>query len=764
MKNIGTYPGDYTIGLSGPGPFNRAPRRKWMQSEYACDHPILTSEEDQLGRTGFATNVAKVLASIPLGDNLVVGIHGPWGDGKSSVLNLVKSELRQHHDVIIRDFNPWRLSDEEKMLRSFIMLLASSIGESLKTRSEKAGNFLAPVIGAARKVTGLVTPFSKSAETLDDLLAKLGEIAKSGDEIKLDDLRQRLVDQLKKSTRRIVVVIDDIDRLDRTETHTLFMLVKACANFPNICYLLAFDDVAVSKTLGNRYGTGDEESGRAFLEKIIQIPLKLPQAVGSDLRLLCLGEVQRVLNQLEVSLSEDEIREFVTNFDQSLYERIENPRSAKRYANALMFAIPMLIGEVSIVDLMLLEGLRAFYPDIFDLIRKNQSAFTGIEPPRTGSAESGPKAVQILRPQIEKLDRESQGNIQALISALFPRLRPAYLHGGHPSSDSLQEWSLQQRVCSSDYCPRYFTYSIPNGDIPDSAIARLLESAVEGDTGHVDSLLKEGFESGRAKLIIAKLRSLEEKVNSRAVRPICLGIAKLASLLPNPQTFMPISEPPTQAGILISHLIRRIDSLEARLVLAKEIVKVSDPLWFGSECVRWLYVTDDEAKKAQNTLTKEQIEFLTETLVARIKSNAAEGHPLFDPKVFQEKYLLQEWKRAEGREPVQAHLLRVFQKDPEQVKQFLRSMASRSWSMMDGKQLDPELMPEHVKEIESLIDLQELHHQIQMCFHGKLETPQPHPDRSKPIDQRLAEQFLFTFMSRANVETGSNKPEANPPK
>jgi predicted KAP-like P-loop ATPase len=85
------------------------------------------------------------------------------------------------------------------------------------------------------------------ASVVDDRFGSAADIAAAKAEAGLEELRRRLFDALAKADKRIVVLIDDIDRLDKHETHTLFRLIKACADFPNVCYVLAFDDTAVAK-------------------------------------------------------------------------------------------------------------------------------------------------------------------------------------------------------------------------------------------------------------------------------------------------------------------------------------------------------------------------------------------------------------------------------------------------------------------------------------------------------------------------------------
>src|SRR5690606_29774728 len=99
-----------------------------------------------------------------------------------------------------------------------------------------------------------------------------GDAAKSIGEslstVSLDELRSRIDRMLDESKRRLVVLVDDIDRLDRDETHAIFKLVKLSASFKRTSYVLAFDDEVVAAALGERYGEGGVKGGREFLEKI----------------------------------------------------------------------------------------------------------------------------------------------------------------------------------------------------------------------------------------------------------------------------------------------------------------------------------------------------------------------------------------------------------------------------------------------------------------------------------------------------------------
>jgi len=710
--------------------------------EFSNDRPLLSKADDKLNRAPFAERVASVLHRLPKGTGLVVGIHGPWGDGKTTVLNMLRGDLDSDGMTVVRDFNPWRLTDEESMLRGFFNMLAEAFGESLSTKFERTKAGTGKLVNLVRWVTRPAGWFSKAAESVDDILEKFGKVAMSGDTVGLDVLRTRICALLNNGNKRIVVLVDDIDRLDKHETHTLFRLIKACADFPNVCYVLAFDDVAVSTSLGERYGAGNEASGRAFLEKIIQVPLKLPVAMKEDLRSLCFQQIDQAISAAGLELSKEDVGGFVSGFDRGISIRLDTPRAAKRYGNGLMFALPMLKGEVNIVDLLLIEAVRAFYPPIYDVIRVNHAEYSGVESEHRPRGQDGPRAVALLKPVVEALPTEEQDAIKSLLKGLFPRLSSAYGGGGY-GTDWLSPWTKTKRICSPDYCSRYFSYSVPTSDVRDSEMGALYAKATQAPLTAICKDVAAFFTDGKAKRVIERMRQHEESTPPEAVASLCGAIAANAKHIPNQPSLFSTAEPVSQAGILISHLIRRLPAGEPRVSLTKQVIESADPLWFGAEVLRWLYVTDDADKADSNTLTKEEREEVGKLLVERIKARTNSSQPLFSVDVPQEKTLLFEWQRVHGREPVQAHLCRFFSSDHENIALFLQAIAGLSWGLDDGLPHVTDLRINHLKNISLIYNLDSLASLIKANLTGNFANPQFYPDADTPISQRLAEQFIY---------------------
>ena len=192
-------------------------------------------------------------------------MYGPWGDGKTSTLRLIEEALRAYPTVVQINFNPWHFSTQEALVRGFFATLGEALGHKLSNQKEKIGDLLNKYGGllslASVNIAGVVSVSPGAAAT---------SMGKALSTVGLDQLKGRLEGALRDARVRVVVMIDDIDRLDRDEIHAVFKLVKLSADFDYTSYVLAFDDVIVSDALGARYGAGNPAAGRSFLEKIVQ--------------------------------------------------------------------------------------------------------------------------------------------------------------------------------------------------------------------------------------------------------------------------------------------------------------------------------------------------------------------------------------------------------------------------------------------------------------------------------------------------------------
>lgn len=317
-----------------------------MSEHYSSDKPVEIEKQDRFQRYGFSKRIAETIVQRENKEGIVIGIYGAWGEGKTSVLNFIKSELEQKESILTLTLNPWRYNDEESLIKNFLNKVAEVLGKELDTKKEKLGNFI------------------EKYGTFGSIIGKdVSEIGKNLSNVDLETLKNRIDEFLKESESKLVIFVDDIDRLDKQEIYSLFRLVKLTADFTNTTYVLSFDEKMVASAIGERFGKGNIDSGHNFLEKIIQVPLQIPQAQPDALKNYCFELVDKAINKSELELSKEEAQRFVSAFSHNILLRLKTPRLAIRYGNSLSFAIPLLKGEVNHVDLMLIEAIKIFYPN-----------------------------------------------------------------------------------------------------------------------------------------------------------------------------------------------------------------------------------------------------------------------------------------------------------------------------------------------------------------------------------------------------------------
>ena len=115
----------------------------------------------------------------------------------------------------------------------------------------------------------------------------------------LGNQRKEIDKFLEKLPRRLVIVIDDIDRLDGEETRLIFKLVKLVADFPNTIFLLAYDREKVGKRMDEwSIRDGDSIEGQEYLKKIVQQPFPLPKPEKDDIYTELLKAIGNELNRI----------------------------------------------------------------------------------------------------------------------------------------------------------------------------------------------------------------------------------------------------------------------------------------------------------------------------------------------------------------------------------------------------------------------------------------------------------------------------------
>ena len=310
------------------------------------DHPILSGEEDLLGRRPFAKNLAEHIKALDTDRaGCSVAVISPWGGGKTSFINLLMEELRNDPGIRTMHFTPWHLAPDASLTDRFFHQLAS-----------ESGDFDAGL----KKWIGRYADFLQNASPVSSWLKIFAA------EERPDELFEKISARMRGMRRKLLIIIDDIDRLDADEIGEVFRIVRGSANFPNVVFLCPFDKHYVQKALKDSCPSITD----SFIEKFFQVEFSLP---GYDRRLL--GDI--VKKEAGKFLSETDYAEFTEYLDRysfmegypAAYDPFANLRGIYRWLNNVRTGYSILEGECRISDLADIEMLKLLFREIYDILQ-----------------------------------------------------------------------------------------------------------------------------------------------------------------------------------------------------------------------------------------------------------------------------------------------------------------------------------------------------------------------------------------------------------
>lgn len=478
------------------------------------DAPLRDPSLDRLHRRPFAEYLARSIKGVDPRDGFVFALTGPWGSGKTTVVNFTEHFLQKADDqnLLIVHFNPWWISGSDHLLRQFFAQFRGSYQTSrlrnVLAATPKWLDALDEFVGALDTVPGAAV----ATGPLRSVLRGLSKSAKAvtGDEKDLYSLRKKVDDELIAFPGRIVVFIDDIDRLPQEEVRTVFRLVKAVANFPRTLYVLAYDEAIVGAALNE-----DNQSGKEYLDKIVQLPLELPAVDRSSLRTLLFEGLDAVLQHTPENLYDQ--TGFGNLYWESLDALLTTPRRVARFLNRLRATYPPVRGEVHAVDFIAVQALRVFAPMMHAFVAANKDRLCG----STDYAGFGENARDDARKYFKSAldhaaaagsdggDEGQKNSIGKILGNLFPRWSHVFGGTGY-SADWLARWRRECRICSPEAFDRFFWPGIFPGELSESEYRATL--ALLPDVAAFGARLKELATQTRPDGI-TRLRVLLERMD-----------------------------------------------------------------------------------------------------------------------------------------------------------------------------------------------------------------------------------------------------------
>ncbi|EAK9998853.1 hypothetical protein A9454_03940 [Campylobacter lari] len=453
---------------------------------FKVDKAITSKNEDLFSRRENATALAKIIKSYQDEDSISIGIIGDWGSGKTSFVNMILEELKDDENFIIINFNPWNISTRKQLISDFFTKLAKEIRKApfpkikiknlkkiyshfkFKFFSEVSQNledlallFKMSSYVIADPVTSVA--MSKTSNTISDFNKSLNAEKKG-----LDEIKNKINTALSNIDTKIIIVIDDLDRLADTDIREIFQLVRSIADFKNTMYILAYDNEIVTTALDKI----QKDKGERYIEKIVQVPIVLPKLNKADLTAIFMQKIE----QFSFTYEKIDKNEFIENLNTNHFAgAFENIRDINRYLNVLKFEMSAIKQELYLYDFAVITLFKVFEPKFYEFIYNHYEIFAGATSEGYGYEEQNLSVKKMIKEQIESLNKLKKEVIRKLLISIFPRIEWLYKREFYTSKNKV-EYTYKNRIASSEYFQDYFVLNLAEKVISKETIENILNA------------------------------------------------------------------------------------------------------------------------------------------------------------------------------------------------------------------------------------------------------------------------------------------------
>jgi len=281
------------------------------------DSALYKKDNDHLNRYRLAKDIFATIENTQIDYSVRIGIYGEWGTGKTTLSNFIEGIAKENKYPFAK-MNPWSCNDKQELWA----LLLEKIAEALDNEGYKIPKELKTSI-TQRNIIGIfkffkkVEPFVNTLKFISDKFTPDSKVIK------------KITGQLKGKNKRIIIVIDDLDRTDPKLIPQLLLGLNEVLDLPGFSFILPFDKDKVAEALAEyskTYGTGHE-----FLEKIIDFPYYLPEPTEAQTAILFKQELEILYNNIDPLV-----------FAEMLEHLPKNPRQVKSLARHFKILEPEL--------------------------------------------------------------------------------------------------------------------------------------------------------------------------------------------------------------------------------------------------------------------------------------------------------------------------------------------------------------------------------------------------------------------------------------
>lgn len=335
-----------------------------------ADRPLDSLEQDEYERKAlYESFIDTIKRNAPNGKkSLSIGVVNRWGEGKTSFLKFINESLKDDTNTVVVQFNPWYSTDSNSLTFDFFQSLDREISKYAYT-----GTLIRKYAKNLTNINSVYNPFKYLPEKW---------VGDKPNQQYFEDINKLI----KKINKRIVIIIDDLDRLDHKEVFSVLQVVRNSGAFSNTMFIIPFDkDYVIKSLIENKIPFPEE-----YIKKMFDVEVTLAAISKYHLINVFRGHLESSLKKLVNLKAEDEkklidqIQRILSDSGLILYsiskysvinkfffDHLKNKRELIRFTNSLVLSLRNSHQIIYLPDLLLLELIKYLNLDVYRKLFEN---------------------------------------------------------------------------------------------------------------------------------------------------------------------------------------------------------------------------------------------------------------------------------------------------------------------------------------------------------------------------------------------------------
>lgn len=617
------------------------------------------SDLDLLGREGLVNVICDSIRSCSPDHVYVIGIKGAWGSGKTTIINIVKKNIMEKEKdlIVIDDFDPWIFGTQEA-------LLTAMYDEILLKTGIKYGSYSRRIM--VNQLMETVTNHNEWSGIFSNLIN-----VEQCDYEAVKQLKVDIANYLGRLDKKVVFIIDNIDRVESDNILFLFKLIGSVFNFPNVVYLLAYDDKRIQEVFADV-----NKINPKYIEKIVQQEITIPDISDERMEIICRNCIEKVLYYYGVD--KEQMIQYVI-LEKCICRVVTNLRQLKRLLNSAFISVFLYDNILYKPHLLAIETIKFFEPSLYEIIKNNWRYFISQD-------YSLFEEIALQRMDRKKFNEtgkiffgelfEKYGIYKDLLAEMFPYVK-RYRDGIELQSeyvgydDSLKHGAIPS-IASAKYFGLYFSYDTNDYVRTLSDVDKFIKKINDMSKNRIPSATEESILRMKKEehdewfvLFQNKIKELHENVWIG----VATGICKSMDWIDKSRKFA-FGSADQRALVVVTQLLKGAETNEIKEFIGNCAenynIRLLDEIC--SNCASFIKNGDNGYEKLQSIM-KEEYEALCEKIITQ-------KIDLYEDPIYQRKKIWSLYRAYSDKEIVHKYMREVIK--PTNLFRILSDMVRES--------------------------------------------------------------------------------------